>query len=83
MAEWPMIYLGCPIKSKVGLFGLIKVVGQRNRLNMGGNPDAARKMIRYAHENEYINAVETEILHRLLSDDVHIAQSVRCKGIDL
>lgn len=77
-----MIYMGCPIRSRVGLFGLVKLVGQRARLNMGGDREAARQMIRYAHENEYITATETEMLHRLLSDDVAIAHSVRCKGID-
>lgn len=77
-----MVYMGCPIKSRVGLFGLVKLVGQRVRLRTGGDKKAAEAMIRYAHENGYIDAGELVACHALLSEDVAIAQAVRIVGID-
>lgn len=83
MTKWPMVYLGCPIKSKVGLYGLIKLVGIRVRSGTGGNKEAGERMIAFAHKGGWITAHECTLLHALLSPNVQMANSIRCKGSKL
>lgn len=76
MRAFPMQYMGVEIRSKRGLFGMLKLVGQRLRAETGGNREGASKLIRFAHEGGWISAIECSAFHALIGTDTALANSV-------
>ena len=76
MRAFPMQYMGLEIKSKRGLYGMLKLVGQRLRSGTGGSHAGAARLIRAAHEGDWISALECSAFHALIGVDAALANSV-------